>query len=290
MQFFWGSAVLGVTRLRWQRALDSAQEGQEWPAEVLDRARRQVIPGDGKCLYWALSAVDGKDGEAAADEVRKALTERDLARLPESGSALRVMQDAGARTWEQYLDKVRTGGIWGEACEVGRRAQRRESKIALYREWGPKREYRKMAEVGDGRRTAAVLLCIRRGGEHYELLWPPEEEEVAEAEEGDGSKAADVEEVGLEVEVEVEGQGSGGRQGGQAEEQVWQDVHQIQIQERGAGWCYQGQEVPMRERREVGEGSTRASKLGAGWEGVLLVQVQAMEYEEVPQGVPYGKG
>ena len=54
--------------------------------------------------------------------------------------------------------------------------------MALYREWGPKGVYRKMAEVGEGRRTAAALLWSRRGGGDYELLWPPEEEVVAEAE------------------------------------------------------------------------------------------------------------
>ena len=34
-----------------QRVLDNAQDGQEWPEEMPERARRQVIPGDGKCLY-----------------------------------------------------------------------------------------------------------------------------------------------------------------------------------------------------------------------------------------------
>ena len=89
-----------------QRVLDSAQEGQEWPEEMPERARRQVIPGDGKCLYWALSAVDRAGGQAAAEEVRRALTEEDMARPPESGWARKVMRDAGARTWDQYLDKV----------------------------------------------------------------------------------------------------------------------------------------------------------------------------------------
>ena len=84
---------------------------------------------------------------------------------------------------------------------------------------------------------------------------------MAEAEEGDGNESAGQEVVELEVEVEEEGQGSGGGQGGQAEEQVWQDVHQIQIQERDAGWRYQGQEGPWRERREVGEGTARDRKL-----------------------------
>ena len=72
-----------------------------------DQARRQVIPGDGKCLYWALSAVDGAGGQPAGDEVPKALMEGNVARPPESGWARRVMQDTGVRTWEQYLDKVR---------------------------------------------------------------------------------------------------------------------------------------------------------------------------------------
>ena len=285
-----------------QWVLDSAQDGQEWPAVRPDRARRQVIPGDGKCLYWAISAVEGKGGQAAADEIRTALTEGDMARPPEAGWARRVMRDAGVQTWEQSLDKVRKGEIWGGACEVGRWAQRRGCKIALYREWGPKWVYRKMAEVGEGRRTAAALLWSRRGGGHYELLWRPEEEEAAQAGEGDGNETADVEEVGLEVEdvddvaedieevgMEAEGQGlEGGGQGEQAEERVWRDVHHIQIQEGGEGWRYQGQEGPMRERREVGEGNVRDRKLRAGWEGVLGVQVQEMRYEEVPEGT--GKG
>ena len=65
-----------------QRVLDSAQEGQGWPEEMPEGARRRVIPGDGKCLYWALSAVDGAGGRAAAEEVRKALTEGEMARPP----------------------------------------------------------------------------------------------------------------------------------------------------------------------------------------------------------------
>ena len=44
----------------------------------------------------------------------------------------------------------------------------------------------------------------------------------------------------------------------------------------------------MRKRREVEEGTARDTKLRAGWEEVLGVQVQAMEYEEVPEGT--GKG
>ena len=188
-----------------QQILDSAQDGQEWPEEMPDVARRQVIPGDGKYLYWALSAPDGKGGQAAAEEVRKALTEGDIAQPPESGWARRVMRDAGVRTWEQYLDKVRRGEIWGGACEVGRWAQQRGCKKALYREWGPKGVYRKMAEVGEGRRTAAALLWSKRGGGSYELLWTPEEQEVAAAGERDGSESRDVDEVGLEVDFEAEG-------------------------------------------------------------------------------------
>ena len=69
---------------------------------------------------------------------------------------------------------------------------------------------------------------------------------------------------------------------------MWQDVHQIQIQGRGERWWYQGQEGPGRERRELGGGTARDRKLRAGWEGVLEVQVQEMEYVEVPEGT--GKG
>ena len=51
-----------------QRVLDNARDGQERPEEMPDWARRQVIAGDGKCLFWALSAVDGAVRQAAADE------------------------------------------------------------------------------------------------------------------------------------------------------------------------------------------------------------------------------
>ena len=115
-----------------------------------------------------------------------------------------------------------------------------------------------------------------------------EAEAVVEAEEGGGAESTGEEEEALEVELAEEGQETGGGQGGQTEEQVWQDVHQIQIQGRSAGWWYQGQEGPWRERREVGGGTARDRELRAGWEGVLGVQVQEMEYVEVPEGT--GKG
>ena len=101
-----------------QPVLVSAQERHEWPDKMPDRARPQVIPGDGKCLYWALSAVNVKDGQAAADQVRRALTEGDMARPLEPGRARRVMRDGGVRVWEQYVDKLPTGKIWAGACEV----------------------------------------------------------------------------------------------------------------------------------------------------------------------------
>ena len=196
-----------------QGVLDSAQEGQGWPEAMPEGARRQVIPGDGKCLYWALSALDRAGGRVAAEEVRKGLTEGEMARPPESGWARRVMRDAGARTWDQYLDKVRRGKIWGGACEFGRWAQSKGCRVAMYQEWGPQGVYRKMAEVGEGKRTAAALLWSRRGGGHYDLLWPPGEEDAeavagADAEEGTESKGDA--EVTMEEELAEEGPEKGG--------------------------------------------------------------------------------
>ena len=274
-----------------QRVLDSAQEGQGWPEEMPEGARRQVIPGDGKCLYWALSAVDGAGWQAAAEEVRKALTEGEMARPPESGLARRVMRDAGARTWDQYLDKVRRGEIWGGACEVGRWAQSKGCRVAMYQEWGPQGVYRKMAEVGEGKRTAAALLWSRRGGGHYKLLWPPGEEDaeaVAGADTEEGTESKGDAEVTMEEELAEEGPEKGGGERERTEKHMWQDVHQITIQEGGERWRYQGQEGPRRERRGVGGGTARDRKLRAGWEGVLGVPVQEMEYMEVPEGT--GKG
>ena len=232
-----------------QRVLDSAQEGQEWPEEMLERARRQVIPGDGKCLYWALSAVDRAGGQAAAEEVRKALTEGDMARPPESGWARKVMRDAGARTWDQYLDKVRRGEIWGGACEVGRWAQSKGCRVAMYQEWGPRGVYRKMAEVGEGRRTAAALPWSRRGGGHYKLLWPPGEEDaeaVAEADEEDGTESKGDVVVTMEEDLAEEGpeKGGGGVSG--------------QRSTRG-GMC-----IKYRSRRGVRGGGTRDKRVPGG--------------------------
>ena len=140
-----------------QRVLDSAQDGQEWPEEMPDRARRQVIPGDGKCLYWALSAVDGTGGQAAADEMHKALTEGDMARPPEARWAQRVMRDPGVQIWERFLDKMRKEEIWGGACEVGSWAQCRGCKIAMYQAWAPRRYIQRwQSSVKESRRRAAV--------------------------------------------------------------------------------------------------------------------------------------
>ena len=70
-----------------QRVLVSAQEAHEWTDEMPDSARQQVILADVKCLYWAVSAVEGKGGQAAADEVRRAITEGDMVQLLGSGWA-----------------------------------------------------------------------------------------------------------------------------------------------------------------------------------------------------------
>ena len=236
-----------------------------------ERARRQVIPGDGKCLSWALSGVDRAGRQAAAEEVHRALTEGDMARPPESGCSRRVMRNAGAHTWDQYLDKVRKGDIWGGACEVRRWAQSKGCRIAMYQEWGPQGVYRKMAEVREGKRTAAALLWSRRGGGHYELLGPPEEEEaeaVAGAEEEDGAESKDGEEKAMGVELAVAGPEKGEEQGGRTEEQPWQDVQQIQIQRRGERWWYQGQEGSERgystRQETTGRMGRCARSAGAG--------------------------
>ena len=70
-----------------------------------------------------------------------------------------------------------------------------------------------MAEVGEGKRTAAALLWSRRGGGHYDLLWPLEEEEaeaVAEAEEEDGAESKGEAEMTMEEELAGEGPEKGG--------------------------------------------------------------------------------
>ena len=75
------------------------------------------------CLYWALSGVEGKSSQSAADEIRSALTEGDMAQPPEASWARRVIQEANVATWEEYLRKVFLAGYsgWGEAMKVIRR-------------------------------------------------------------------------------------------------------------------------------------------------------------------------
>ena len=70
-----------VAAVQW--VLASAHKGHAWPEKMLDSGRRQVIPGDGKYFYWALSAVEGKGGQAVADKVHRALKEGDMVQPPE---------------------------------------------------------------------------------------------------------------------------------------------------------------------------------------------------------------
>ena len=203
-----------------QRVLATAQEGHEWPDKMQDSVLRQVILADGKCLYWALSAVEGKGRQAAADEVCRALTQGDMAQPLESGWARHAMQDAGVRTWAQYLDNVRTGKIWGGASEVRRSAHERGCKRARYREWGAKGVHQKMAVVDEGGRLAAALLWSRRGGGHYELLRTTEGEEEEEEGEEDKRETTDLGEVAMEVDSVTGGelaedQGTRGQLGGE---------------------------------------------------------------------------
>ena len=178
------------------------------------------------------------------------------------------LQDAGAQTWDQYLDKVRRGEIWGGACEVGRWAQSKGCRVAMYQEWGPQGVYRKMAEVGEGKRTAAALLWSRREGGHYELLWPPGEgdtEAVAEADEEDGTESKGDAEVTIEEELAKEGpEKEGGGERERREEHMWRGVHQIPIKKGGERWRYQGQECPGRERRGMGGGYSARQETTSG--------------------------
>ena len=79
--------------------------------------------------------------------------------------------------------------------------------------------YQKMAEVGEGKRTAAALLWSRRGGGHYELLWPPGKEDVeavVEADEEDGTESKGDAEVTMEEELAEQGpEKGGGKESGQ---------------------------------------------------------------------------
>ena len=114
-----------------------------------------------------------------------------------------------------------------------------------------------MAEVREGKRTAAALLWSRRGGRHYELLWPPGEEEaeaVAEADEEEGTESKGDAEVTMEEELAEEGPEKGGRK---------------EIGRRSkCGRMY----IKYRSRRGVRGGGTRDKRVpgrrGGDWGGV----------------------
>ena len=273
-----------------QRVLASAQEGHQCPERMPDSVWRQVIPRGCECLYGALSALEGEDGRAAAAEARRAFTEGYMALPLQALWAQRVMRDAGVRTLAQYLHKVHTGEICGGACEVRRLAQQRGCRIAIHREWRAKRVYRKMREVGEGGRAAAALLWSRRGGGHYELLWPAEREGEGEEVERDKRETTDMEEVGLEVESVTGGeleedQGTRGRPGAQEEERVWQDVQQVLIQ-GGGGQCgsTRGKSVPCEnEERSQREADVTGGREpgGNGFWGYKCTKWSMREYQRV---------
>ena len=150
-------------------------------------------------------------------------------------------------------DKVRRGEIWGGACEVGRWAQSKGCRVAMYQEWGPRWGYRKMAAVKEGKRTAAALPWSRRGGGHYEVLWPPREEDaeaVAEADEEDGTESKGDAEVTMEEELAEEGpEKRGGGESGQ--------------RSTCGGMC-----IKYRSRRGGRGGSTRDQRVPRGRGGV----------------------
>ena len=145
--------------------------------------------------------------------------------------------------------------------------------------------------VGEGKRTATALLWSRRGGGHYELLWPPGEEEadaLAEADEEDGTEWKGDAEVTMEEELTEEGpeQGGGGKESGRRGK-----CGRMYIKYRSRrgvrGGDTRDKRVPGGRGGEWG-GTARDRKLRAQWEGVLGVQVQEMECMEVREGT--GKG
>ena len=94
-------------------------------------------------------------------------------------------------------------------------------------------------------------------GGHYELLWPPEEEEaeaVAGAEEEDGAESKGEEEKAMAVDLAEEGPEKGGEQGGQTEGTFGR-------------MC-----IKYRSRGGVGGGGTRDDRVPGGrggkWGGV----------------------
>ena len=96
---------------------------------MLDSVRRQVIPGDDKCLAWAPSAVEERGGQAGGHRRGH-------------GTALRVRMGAAGHAGSRRADvgaipgQSAYGEILGGLCEVVRWAHQRECRIAIYREFG----------------------------------------------------------------------------------------------------------------------------------------------------------
>ena len=83
-------------------------------------------------------------------------------------------------------------------------------------------------------------------------------------------------------------QGTRGRPGERKKSDYGRTFSRCKNRRGGPVWQYQGQECPVRERREVGQGSTRDRRQRVWWGELLVLQMQKMEYEEVPEGA--GKG
>ena len=110
----------GTTAAAVQRVLEIAHDQQAWPSRLPKEVRRQNVPGDSTCLYWALSGVEGRNTRSVVEEIHRELTEGDRVRPPKGGCERRVIQEARVGMWEEYLRKVGKGEIWGGVCEVSR--------------------------------------------------------------------------------------------------------------------------------------------------------------------------
>ena len=72
----------------------------------------------------------------------------------------------GISTWTSCArGRIREGRVKSGDGHRARDAEEQYTRIG-----GPRGVYRKIAEVGEGKQTAAALLWSRQGGGHYELL------------------------------------------------------------------------------------------------------------------------
>ena len=105
------------------RVMEVVQDEQKWPNTLPATVQRTNVLGDRRCMYWALSRVEGGSTKEEAEAVGRRFAGGNMAGPPEQGWAECVLREVRVGTWPECLARVESEEIWGGVCEVGRCVQ-----------------------------------------------------------------------------------------------------------------------------------------------------------------------